>query len=373
MNTPTVIILADGMTAGGTERQIVELLKGLKKEKHICSVFGVLTKGGELERQAYQYADIVIPVSQHLRFDFTLSLSLIKFIKKYHIDIIHTFGIVSDFSGIIAGKILKKPIINGSIRSARPKLNIYDLFSKGCMAFSTWIVANSYAGLKSFGIEKKQNSGVIYNGIDLARIRKNPPISFGKPTLCMVGNFTKKKDQASIIRALPIVKNEFPDVKLVLVGRGKFLNSCRYLAKSLKIDDSVEFITDSNNPGPYISGSQVCILISPGGEGISNAILEYMALGKPVIASGIGGNRELIDNNKTGILIKDHSERTISASILYLLNNPNMSMKIGLAGQEFIEEQFEAQCMVNNYIKLYLKLYSGYLKDYVNIKKGLFM
>ncbi len=356
MNVTTVLILTDGMTAGGTERQIIELLKGLKKEKRIRSIIGVLMKGGELEREAYQYADFVMPVSQHLRFDFTLAISLLWFIKRHSVDVIHTFGVVSDFSGVTAGKLLKKPNINGSIRSARPSLNMYDRFSKLCMRFSTWVVANSVAGSKTFGVENNSNISVIYNGIDLTRLKKNAPISFGHPTLCMVGNFTKKKDQASVIRALPLVKNEFPGVKLVLIGRGRFLNNCIDLSNELNLYSNIKFITDTNNPGPYIKGSQVCILISPGGEGISNSILEYMALGKPVIASDIGGNRELICNKKTGFLIKDHSQDTISEAILHLLRKPAMSKEIGSAGKKFVEERFKAQRMVNDYIKLYLKL-----------------
>jgi glycosyltransferase involved in cell wall biosynthesis len=358
MNVQSVIILTDGMTAGGTERQIVELLKGLKKERYIRSIIGILMNGGELEREAYKHADKIMPISQHSRFDFTLAISLLRFIKNHHVDIIHTFGVVSDLSGVIAGKILNKPNICGSIRSARPKLNIYDRFSKLCMAFSTSVVANSHAGLKAFGIENNEKASVIYNGIDLSRFKKVEPISFGKPTLCMVGNFTKKKDQASIIRALPLVKKEFSGVKLILIGRGKLLYKCRQLSELLELNENVKFITDTNNPEPFITGSQICILISPGGEGISNAILEYMALGKPVIASDIGGNRELIENYKTGILIKDHSKLTISESILHLLKNPDISMELGMSAKKYVEDKFNAQRMVDDYIELYLKLSS---------------
>lgn len=353
MKKITVLILADGMTAGGTERQIVELLKGLQDHGNVATIIGILMKGGALETDACRFADIVMPVSQHRRFDVTLAFSLIRYAKTHHIDIIHTFGVVSDLSGVIAGKILKIPVVNGSIRSARVKLNRYDRFSKLLMPLCAWIVANSRAGMKAFGVEHFKNTSVIYNGIDTDRFRDIEPAPIGDDTICMVGNFTPKKDQAALIHALPLVKEEFPQARLVLVGRGKTLYRCQQLVKSLQQEKSVKFFSDTNDPAALIKGSKVCVLLSPNGEGISNAILEYMALAKPVVATDIGGNRELVKTNETGLLIKNHCASTIANAIRLLLRDPDKAKKLGLAGKKRIERQFSLERMVNRYIDLY--------------------
>lgn len=362
---PAILILADGMSSGGTERQIVELLRGLKGKGVFRTVFGVLVKGGEREEEARKYSDIVLPVRQSRSYDFTLAFSLINLVGKYHIDLIHTFGSVSDCAGIVAGKITGKPVINGSIRSARPRLNRRDRISRICMSFATWIVANSQAGLRAFGVEKFSNASVIYNGVDLNRFKGVESVFYGYPAICMVGNFTRKKDQISLIRALPVMQQKVPSLRLILVGRGETLDRCRQLSSSLNLDKSVHFFTDVNHPEQLIMGCQVGILLSPQGEGTSNVIIEYMAMGKPVIASDLGGNRELVDHRKTGLLVSDHLPETLSSTILDVLCDEEKIKSMGMSGREKIREKFGLERMINDYESLYLKVLNLRIK-----KKG---
>ncbi len=354
--TPLVLILADGMPAGGTERQIVELLKGLQGSDTVRTAFGVLVKGGEREKEAMEYADITLPVRQTSRYDCTLAVSLVGLVRRYNVDLIHTFGSISDFSGIIAGKITGCPVINGSIRSARPRLNRRDRISRFCMKYATWIVANSRAGIRAFGVEKYRNTTVIYNGVELSRFSGVSPVTLGGLSICMVGNFTRKKDQASLIRALPVLRKEFPFLELVLVGRGENLDRCRHLSGSLGLKRSVHFVTDTDHPEPLIKGSRLGVLLSPQGEGISNVIIEYMALGKPVVATNLGGNPEIVEPGRTGILVDDHGVKTVARPILDLLRNPEKAEEMGRLGKESVAQRFAMARMIHGYENLYEQL-----------------
>lgn len=358
MKKPTILIIADGMSAGGTERQIVELLRGLQGRDSLQTVFGVLVKGGEREEEAMRYADVVLPVRQSLSYDITLAFSLVAFVKKYNIDLIHTFGSICDCCGIIAGKITGTPVVNGSIRSARPKLNRRDWVSRCCMLFATWVVANSQAGLVAFGVEKFPNASVISNGVDLNRFVGVRPVLQSHPAICMVGNFTQKKDQASLIRVIPIIKQKLPDVQLMLVGRGETLDRCKQLASALDIDESVHFFTDIDHPEQLIMDCQLGILLSPQGEGISNVIIEYMALGKPVIASNLGGNSELVVHGTTGYLVSDDSPETLSSVILEILCDAEKAQGMGDAGRKVIHDKFGLERMIDEYESLYFKVLS---------------
>ncbi len=353
---PLVLILADGMPAGGTERQIVELLKGLRGSGTVRTAFGVLVKGGEREKEAMEYADLTIPVRQSSQYDCTLALSLVGFVRQYKVDLIHTFGSISDFSGVVAGKITGCPVINGSIRSARPRLNRRDWISRFCMVFVTWIVANSRAGIRAFGVEKYRNTRVIYNGVERARFSGVRPVTFGDPSICMVGNFTRKKDQAALIRALPVIRNTFPSLQLVLVGRGENLDRCRQLSGSLGLEKCVHFVTDSDHPEPLVKGSTIGVLLSPQGEGISNVIIEYMALEKPVVATDMGGNPEIVESGRTGILVPDHSVESVARPVIDLLSNPEKMQEMGRAGRKVIEQRFDMARMIHAYEDLYEQL-----------------
>lgn len=350
------MILAEGMTAGGTERQIVELLKGLREIDDIRTAFGVLRKGGERQAEAEEYADVVVPIRQSSKFAFSLAFSLLRLVRKYQVDLLHTFGSICDFSGIVAGNILRKPVINGSIRSARPKLNKRDLMSRACMPLADWIVANSHAGIRAFGVEKYSKASVIHNGIDLHRFDNLESMSFGPAALCMVGNFSRKKDQAALIRALPLILKECVEARLLLVGRGEGVRDCRALARELGVERAVTFFTDTNNPEPIINGSRVCLLLSPMGEGISNVILEYMALGKPVIASNLGGNPELVEYGVNGFLLADHQPATIAEAVLSLLNNQQLAGDMGREGRRKVELEFTLERMIGQYVELYSAL-----------------
>lgn len=345
------------MSSGGMERQIIELLKGLKKRGNLTIHFGVMMRGGEREKEAANYTHKVLPFGQRCNFDFTPFFSLLKLAKKNNINLIHTFGCKSDFAGLAVSKIFNIPNINGSIRSARSKLILLDRLSRLCMPLSDWIVANSHAGLKAFGVNRYPHVSVIHNGLDLNRFKHIKPFIHNCPTICMVGNFTPKKDQKSLISALPIIHREIPNIKLILVGRGeKKLRECQRLVSSIGITSCTEFITNTNHPEPYIAGSQAGILISPQGEGISNVIMEYMALGKPVVASYKGGNSEIVENGRTGYLIPENTPKLIADAILKLFRNPEEAEQMGKLGRERITQKFNLDRMIDEYEILYHRL-----------------
>lgn len=352
----SVLILADGMPAGGTERQIIELLKGFRYNKDFEIAFGVLVKDGERVREAESYAAKILPVPQSSQYDFTLAWSLIGLTRKYNIDLIHTFGSVSDFAGCLAGRINTIPVVNGSIRSARPKLNKRDRISRFCMRFATRIVANSYAGLRAFGMENRDNAQVIYNGVDLQRFENVIPAHIPEQTICMVGNFSRKKDQAQLIAILPKLLEQYSGLHLFLVGRGDTLNMLRQQVASLGLTQSVTFVTDCDTPESIIDGCKIGVLLSPEGEGLSNVIIEYMALGKPVIATALGGNPELIDHGKTGYLVDAGKPEQATTYISHLLNEPHAAKKMGEAGKQKIAEHFHISRMISNYEDLYSRL-----------------
>jgi glycosyltransferase involved in cell wall biosynthesis len=359
LRTLRVAIIADGMPNGGTERQIIELLKGIKLRcSHITTIFGVLVKGGVREKEAVRWADEVLPIRQENQFDISLAWSMITFVKAFRIDIVHSFGSIADLAGLAAAKMMGVTFINGSIRSARSKLTKRDWLSKFTMRFADMIVANSHAGLKAFSVNRYPNVSVIHNGIDLNRFDNIEPFIYSRPTVCMVGNFSAKKDHSCMIRAFSLIHKRLPNSKLILVGKGskKILGSCRGLTSSLNLLEHVDFITNTDHPEFYVAGCHVGVLISPQGEGISNVIMEYMALGKPVVATDKGGNSEIVEHGRTGYLIPKNTPKTIADVILKLLQNPDRAQQMGKLGRDRIKKYFNIERMIDEYELLYYRL-----------------
>jgi len=355
--TPTVLLLTMRLGIGGIERQIVELLKGLKRDGRFRSVLGVLTPGGELDSDAQEFADVFLPVQRVGRFDWKLILDLIKHVKRTRVDVIQTFDWMSCLVGVIVARWLKIPVIHSGVQSALPVLPIREKISYLCARFSDVVVANSYAGLKAYGLDGCSFAQVIYNGIDLQRFENVTPVIYDAPAICMVANFSRYKDHSTVIRAFDIVLKKHPDLKLVLVGTDLgTLSENQSLVAGLGIGHRVQFETQVTAPESIILGCKLAVLASTQGEGTSNAILEYMALRRPVVATCCDGNRELLDSGSAGLLAEAFSPEAMADHMNTLLTCPELADRMGVYGRQKIERIFDLKWMIKAHLNLYKKI-----------------
>jgi glycosyltransferase involved in cell wall biosynthesis len=351
-----VLLVIDWMGAGGMERQIVELLKGLRRDVAVEIALAVLDSGGAFEPQAAELADVILPVRRRSRLDLAAVVGLIHHARTARVELVHAFGWMSGLAGLVAARALHIPIINGSIRAALPVLGARDRISGICARAADVIVANSYAGLVSYSLEKHPRARVVHNGIDLSRFAHLDSKQASEPTLCMVANFREFKDHATALRALHIIRRAVPGTRLIFVGRDVgTLDSNRRLMHELGLQNAVEIYTGMTRPEPLISASHIGLLTSQG-EGISNALLEYMALGKPVVATNHGGNIEVVRHGETGYLVRDGSAEEVAERVIALLCNPSHAHAMGAAGRKHVAEAFSLERMVAEYQALYNEL-----------------
>lgn len=352
---PVVVVLIDTMAAGGTERQVVEMLRGLRRSGLFRLKLAVLDRGGALEEEAAEVAEEMLPLRRKWRFDATPCLSLAWQARMGRLDLIHAFGWKASVVGLLAARCGGVPIINGSVRSAPIRLLPHHRISRLCAARSDAIVANSRAGLEAWGLSRNPRARVIYNGFDFRRFDCWRGRCADDPTVCMVANFRPEKDHATVLLAMKEVREVEPTVKLVLVGYDEgTLPSMRTLVARIGLTGSVEFVNGTTDPLPFICASRVCVLASTNGEGISNAILEYMALGKPVVATDIGGNREVVVDGVTGFLVPQGQPKAIADRILHLLREPGRAHSMGNTGRARVLTHFGLDRMTAEYERLYI-------------------
>ena len=343
---------------GGKERQLLLLLKALKHHKNINTCLLVMNSGGEKEGEARQVADnmVILPGQRNLNLLKPLKI-IMQLIKQHEINLIHTWGSgLWDLMGVLVGRLSHVPVIHNGIRSAPNQLNIYNRLTRVGALLADVAVANSSAGLESFKLKNRYKSIVIHNGLDVSRFKGVQIVNTGQ-NLCMVANFREAKDQRSVILAMAEVSKHYPKSKLYLVGHDYgTLNECQSLVKKLGIVDKVEFVTNCSHPEPIIGKCQIGILATNEavhGEGISNALLEYMALSKPVIASKNGGNSEVVVENTTGFLVEPGISEAISEKVIYFFENPEIAKNMGDRGKEFVNDNFSLARMEKDYVDLY--------------------
>lgn len=205
----------------------------------------------------------------------------------------------------------------------------------------------------------------IYNGVDVGKYSPGPIDAFEKtseahtPTLAIVANLHKHKDHAVMIRALPRIMDLFPSIQLLCIGedRGQ-RRPLEHLAKDLEVDAHVHFIGHQDRIPELLRS--VDLVIHPSlQEGFPNAVLEAMSCGKPVVASRVGGTVEAVVDGVTGILVEPGDADALADAVIKLLQDPERSRKMGLAGRERVLVLFSIDHAVAQLESLYLELCNG--------------
>ncbi len=143
-----------------------------------------------------------------------------------------------------------------------------------------------------------------------------------------------------------------PDVHFVIAGEGELEAGLRQQARDLGIADKVHFIGRCTDVPALLSASYACVLTSMA-EGFSNSILEYMAAGKPVVATNVGGAAEAVIDGETGWLVEADDDAAMAERLLELLADSDKATRFGEKGRQIIAERFSAETQLNRTVDLY--------------------
>jgi len=361
-----IIFFIGTLLTGGKERRLIELLKYIKQNTN----YDILLVLRQKKINYTEFYNISISYrilsSSYMQKDLRLPFYFLSICKKFKPDLIHTWGSMPTFVAILSSLILHIPLINNQITSAPSRASISfseKIINRINFTFSDIIISNSYAGIKSFNPPLKK-SRVIYNGIDLKRFEDLPDKDLIKEkykiktpfAVVMVASFTKNKDYNRFIRIANIICGIRNDISFICVGGpGKDISYFELAKKIAANNPLIIFTGIISEVEALVNACDIGVLFSPYGEGISNAILEYMALSKPVIAYDSGGTREVIKNGENGFLIKEEDDEQISKIIIELIDNYKLRKKLGENGRKKIEEYFNIQKMGKEYMNIYNK------------------
>jgi glycosyltransferase involved in cell wall biosynthesis len=234
---------------------------------------------------------------------------------------------------------------------------------------TTRVAANSQAAKQAaIQIEGLPASriDVLCNGVDLARFSGN-----GDPSLLdrlriprssrivgIVANYRPVKDLPMFIRAAGLIAARHPDVVFLLIGQGPLRQSLETLAGQTGIREKVFFTNGEGYVPGYLPLLQLGCLTSLN-EGFSNAILECMAAGLPVVATDVGGNREAVVDGVTGFLTPAGDEKIFAQRVISLLEDDDLRKKMGECGRARCAEHLSMEACVREHEKYYESLLQG--------------
>lgn len=206
----------------------------------------------------------------------------------------------------------------------------------------------------------------IYNGVDTTRFVHHQnnedglPAGFlppeGAVVLGTVGRLVAVKNQQLLLQAMHSIVSARPPLRatlrLIMVGDGAERAALTALTEKLQLSDLIWMAGDRDNVPELLRSMDIFVLPSLG-EGISNTLLEAMATGLPAIASAVGGNPELVEPQRTGLLFPSGDAAALAAAIEELVDNPALRQTMGQAAAARIRQNFSWERTVENYLALY--------------------
>lgn len=359
-----VLYLLNDLKRGGLERRFIELIANLPEDEFEYKVFLL---NGEIQYDLEKSIQDRITLTKR-ETGLLAKLSLV--FKLYHAfrpDVVHAWSVITVLIAFFCQIGGTSKIINSAVASAPTRLNkiglAYTLMRIGFMV-SDLIIANSRAGLNVYS-PPEHKSIVIHNGLSLKRfdnfeVDRNYRALVGINTeysIVMVASFTREKDHFSLVKVAEKIESLRDDVTFVCVGDGDQLANIAEMVNRLGLRNFV-ILGMRNDVEKIVKQCDIGMLLSTNGEGLSNAILEYMALEKPVIANQSGGNSELILHGENGFLVTENIVADTVKGITMILQDPLIRIKMGHNSRRRIEEYFLIESMVQKYITTY-KNYAG--------------
>ncbi|MGA2193897.1 MAG: TIGR03088 family PEP-CTERM/XrtA system glycosyltransferase [Bryobacteraceae bacterium] len=206
----------------------------------------------------------------------------------------------------------------------------------------------------------------IFNGVDSDAFRPPAgdrpgigPEGFAPPGTLVcgtVGRMQTVKDQVTLVRAFLTLLEQRPEaasrLRLVMIGEGALREPCQRLLEQAGRENLAWLPGERSDIPQLLRGMDLFVLPSIG-EGMSNTILEAMATRLPVIATRVGGNPELVDENQTGFLVPVSDPQALASAIGGYLSSPELLAVHGAAGRQKIERQFSLHSMVEGYTNTY--------------------
>ncbi len=366
----TVLFPVTDLATDGAQRQLLELVKGLDKNRFRPVVL-TLHPGGPLERDFKEVPDTeVISLDRKGKYDPICLFKVLAILRRKKVDVVQPFLTPATLFGLLPALLCRTPVKIVTERAGpgnrnaglgyRLYLKVEDFLSR----FADCAVPNSQAGREYLihrGI-KPSRIKVIYNGLNLDRlttdeegveqVRQRLDLPPDGKVVGMMARLFPVKNHAIFLQAAALINQVIPDTRFALLGDGPLRSHLEDMSRELGLASRVTFFGEQRDVVSYLSAFDIAALTSET-EGCSNALLEAMALGKPVVATNVGGNRELVRHGETGFLVPRGNPEALAEAIIALLQDPEAALAMGQRAKERVVTQFGLERMVHEYQSLY--------------------
>jgi glycosyltransferase involved in cell wall biosynthesis len=314
-------------------------------------------------------ATLALPLATPRRFATSLP-RLVAAIRRAAPDLLHLHGQPSGFFGSIAGRVagVRRLVYSAQFPAFHADFDPWRRLRNGLVEWVSGRLASRVVCLSRYDCDEylrrrlalPQRLLCIPNCVDEAFFRASPlpapgPRPFGLPSrgplIGFVGRLTDQKGVEDLIHAVPIVRAAHPEAHVVIAGDGPLRPALEALAQQEAMA-AVTFTGALENPLPVFQLSEVVVVPSRF-EPLGIVAAEALALGKPVVASRVGGLPDIIEHELTGLLIPPADPRSLAEAVCRLLGARGMAEEMGARGRDVVRHRFSEEVVLPRYLDLY--------------------
>ncbi len=373
------------LVAGGAQKVVLDLIHSLSKEnKNIYLISGPET--GK-EGSFWHLAEKILPEDKLLKCPFLVRsvnpfkdlrayFWLKKRIRKLKIDIVHTHTSKAGVIGRLAAYHLKIPVIvhsthgliynvDANIPGVKGRFAIYvfkrlEIFVGKFTNHLITLSENETGDAIRLKLINSSSVSAVSNGILLdsfEKIERDPNSWKGQHVrLGIAGRLNAEKGHDVLIRAIRNLSEKFPGVSLKIAGDGPLLKDLQALVNECGLSENIVFCGFIEDMASFLKEIDIFVLSSHY-EGFGIVLIEAMAAGLPIVATDVGGVREVVDDGKNGIIVPSGSEGELTLGIEYFLQNPGIAYEYGQHGRKASLEKYSLSKMVDAHKDIYKSFY----------------
>lgn len=368
-----ILEMIDQPFLGGGQINLLSLAKNLDRAKF--EVFISSGEGGPLVDEVKKNKIKHFPIHFSKRIKRKILSEIANLLETEKIDVLHTHGGVAGFYGRWAAQKTRTPVIIHTLHGIhylhyrnlllkRAFILLERIFSRFTDALILVSEADRNRAL-TFKLAPLSKMYIINNGIDfpkdegvnsLERKKKELGIEISHPLVGTVARLHRQKGLTYLIKAAKKIRHAVPEVKILIVGGGPLRKKLERAARKAGLGNSLVFMGERGDATELLSIFDVFVLPSLW-EGLPYVLMEASALGKPIVASDVEGVNEIIENEKTGMLVPPRNSENLAEAVIKLLHEKDYASKLGERAKKLIPPKYRLSKMVEETQNLYLKLF----------------
>lgn len=350
---------------GGQEIRIlsetVELLKRGHSVKILCPPESGLAKNAPREG----VSTILMKIKHIL--DIQSLWKIKKLIQEENFQVVNTHSSVDSWVASFAAKWAKVPVLvrtrHLSVPVSTHPLNfVYKIpdiiITTGESIRNQLIDRNKLNPNQVISIPTGVDLNNFSSKIVAPHLRSELGLNEGCPVITMVAVLRSWKRHDIFLEAARSILAHYPRARFLVVGEGPARPRIHEKIKELYLEEKVLITGHREDIPEILSITDVAVLTSESYEGVPQAVLQYLAMERPVIATDVGSISEVIKDRETGILVPPNSARNVAEGILRLLNDKELGRRLGKDGRKLVEKKFNNQAMMEATLRLYYHLYN---------------